>query len=90
MIGSHGRRLLAGAVVSTVAARKKYGGNHFSYAELEETDEDLTTLRNWFAKIEHRDAFGAPADRPARTRSCPVPRIGGVRSLGYASEADGS
>lgn len=40
--------------------RKEYRTDHFTYAELEENDEDLIKLRNWFAKIEARDVFGAP------------------------------
>ncbi|MDQ2707189.1 MAG: ChrB domain-containing protein [Actinomycetota bacterium] len=34
---------------------------HFTYAELEENEEDLIKLRNWFAKITDRDVFEAPA-----------------------------
>lgn len=40
--------------------RKEYRAEHFTYAELEENDEDLIKLRNWFGKITARDAFGAP------------------------------
>ena len=39
---------------------KEYRANHFTYAELEENEEDLVKLRNWFAKITARDVFGAP------------------------------
>lgn len=39
---------------------KEYEANHFTYAELEENEEDLAKLRNWFAKITDRDVFGAP------------------------------
>jgi DNA-binding transcriptional regulator PaaX len=39
---------------------KEYRGEHFTYAELEENEEDLAKLRNWFAKITDRDVFGAP------------------------------
>jgi DNA-binding transcriptional regulator PaaX len=39
---------------------KEYQANHFTYAELEENEEDLTKLRNWFAKVALRDVFGAP------------------------------
>lgn len=39
---------------------KEYQANHFTYAELEENEEDLVKLRNWFAKITDRDVFGAP------------------------------
>ena len=40
--------------------RKEYRADHFTYAELEENDEDLVKLRNWYAKILARDVFGAP------------------------------
>ena len=39
--------------------QKEYDENHFTYAELEENEVDLVKLRNWFAKIVDRDAFGA-------------------------------
>ncbi len=39
---------------------KEYRAEHFTYAELEENEEDLVKLRNWFAKITDRDVFGAP------------------------------
>lgn len=40
--------------IDTETARK-----HFTYAELEENDEDLTKLRGWLAKITARDVLGA-------------------------------
>ena len=39
--------------------QKEYVANHFTYAELEENDEDLIKLRNWFAKVSNRDVFQA-------------------------------
>ena len=39
---------------------KEYTAGHFTYAELEENEEDLVKLRNWLAKITDRDVFGAP------------------------------
>jgi len=33
---------------------------HFTYAELQENDEDLKKLKNWLAKIKSLDIFGAP------------------------------
>lgn len=39
---------------------KEYRAEHFTYAELEENEEDLIKLRNWFAKVSDRDVFGAP------------------------------
>ena len=44
--------------------QKEYDQDHFTYAELEENEVDLVKLRNWFAKITERDAFGA-SGRPA-------------------------
>ncbi|WP_201776451.1 Chromate resistance protein ChrB [Streptacidiphilus carbonis] len=38
---------------------KEYRAEHFTYAELEENDEDLVKLRNWFAKVENRDVLAA-------------------------------
>ena len=43
---------------------KEYQAEHFTYAELEENEEDLVKLRNWFGKIIERDAFGAPGRAP--------------------------
>lgn len=43
--------------------RKEYRADHFTYAELEENDEDLIKLRNWYAKIQARDVFGAPGQK---------------------------
>ena len=40
--------------------QKEYDAAHFTYAELEENEEDLVKLRNWLAKITERDVFGAP------------------------------
>jgi DNA-binding transcriptional regulator PaaX len=39
---------------------KEYRARHFTYAELEENEEDLIKLRNWFAKVSDRDVFGSP------------------------------
>lgn len=39
---------------------KEYAAQHFTFAELEENEVDLVKLRNWFAKVSARDAFGAP------------------------------
>jgi DNA-binding transcriptional regulator PaaX len=38
---------------------KEYRAEHFTYAELEENDEDLAKLRNWFAKVQGRDVLAA-------------------------------
>jgi hypothetical protein len=39
---------------------KEYAANHFTYAELEENEVDLTKLQSWFDKIVARDEFSAP------------------------------
>jgi hypothetical protein len=39
---------------------KEYRAEHFTYAELEENEEDLAKLKNWLAKVADRDVFGAP------------------------------
>ena len=44
--------------------KKEHVANHFTFAELEENEVDLEKLRNWFARIRQRDAFGARG-RPA-------------------------
>ena len=45
--------------------QKEYDENHFTYAELEENEVDLVKLRNWFAKVADRDAFGADGRQAA-------------------------
>jgi DNA-binding transcriptional regulator PaaX len=39
---------------------KETAAAHFTYAELEENEEDLIKLRNWLAKITARDVLSAP------------------------------
>jgi hypothetical protein len=46
---------------------KEFTASHFSYAELEENDEDLVKLRNWFAKVQARDVLGASGAEAVRT-----------------------
>jgi hypothetical protein len=38
---------------------KETAAAHFTYAELEENDEDLAKLRGWFDKVSTRDVLGA-------------------------------
>lgn len=38
---------------------KEAAAEKFTYAELEENDEDLTKLRRWFDKVRARDSLGA-------------------------------
>ncbi len=44
---------------------KEYAAEHFTYGELEENEVELVKLRNWFAKVQTRDVFGAPAGSTA-------------------------
>jgi hypothetical protein len=70
--------------------QKEYDENHFTYAELEENEEDLVKLRNWFAKIMERDVFGATG-RPATERaleSCEQ-SLEAYAARVYAEEAEG-
>ena len=48
-----------------VQVKKEYLADHFTFAELEENEVDLVKLRNWFARIRQRDAFGAAGLPPA-------------------------
>jgi hypothetical protein len=56
---------------------KEYKAEHFTYAELEENDEDLVKLRNWFAKVQARAEVRAGAGRVRGARL----RRGGGRPL---------
>lgn len=38
---------------------KEYDAAHFTFAELEENDEDLAKLRRWLDKVRSRDVLGA-------------------------------
>jgi len=62
MVGwAHRRQLLEDFLAQV---KKEHVANHFTFAELEENEVDLEKLRNWFARIRQRDAFGA-SGRPA-------------------------
>jgi hypothetical protein len=71
--------------------RKEYREEHFTYAELEENDEDLIKLRNWFAKVTDRDVFGAPG-RPACVEALAVceRELEAYANWVYADEPDGA
>jgi hypothetical protein len=47
--------------------RKEYDAVHFTYAELEENDEDLTKLKRWLDKVRARDVLGAKGVEAATT-----------------------
>lgn len=51
---------------------KERAADHFSYAEIEENDEDLRKLRAWYAKIRAIDFYDAPlgGDAAARIDAC--------------------
>lgn len=44
---------------------KEVAASHFSYAELEENDEDLEKLKGWIVKIRKLDFYGAPLQKEA-------------------------
>ena len=48
--------------------KKEHVASHFTFAELEENEVDLEKLRNWFARIRQRDAFGT-SGRPAAEKA---------------------
>jgi hypothetical protein len=72
------------------SVQKEYDENHFTYAELEENEVDLVKLRNWFAKVVERDAFGSSGraacdqalERCEQTLEAYAARV-------YAEEAEG-
>lgn len=39
---------------------RETAGRHFTFAELEENDQDLTKLKRWLEKIARLDFYGAP------------------------------
>ena len=51
---------------------RETAARHFTYAELEENDEDLEKLKNWLTKIRKLDFYGAPlaAEAYERLESC--------------------
>ncbi len=70
--------------------KKEYVADHFTYAELEENEVDLVKLRNWFARVRQRDAFGA-SGRPEAEKfleSCQQ-ALDDYAARVYAEEADG-
>ncbi len=69
---------------------KEYRAEHFTYAELEENDEDLVKLRNWFAKVEARDVLRASGKDAAvvALRRCEEV-LDGYANRVYAEEGEG-
>lgn len=70
---------------------KETTAQHFSYAELEENDEDLTKLRRWLDKVADRDTLSAAGSGDARTAlaHC-VTALEGFAAHVYAADNDGS
>ena len=70
--------------------QKEYDAKHFTYAELEENEVDLVKLRNWFAKVVERDAFGA-SGRAAAERALEAceQSLEGYAARVFAEEAEG-
>ncbi len=70
--------------------RKEYVADHFTFAELEENEVDLVKLRNWFARIRQRDAFGA-SGRPAAEKALEACQasLDDYAARVYAAEEDG-
>lgn len=54
---------------------KEYQANHFTFAELEENEEDLVKLRNWLAKIIDRDVFHAPGREATQSAIAECERV---------------
>jgi hypothetical protein len=70
--------------------QKEYDANHFTYAELEENEVDLVKLKNWFAKVVKRDAFGA-AGRASAERAIEAceQSLEGYAARVFTEEAEG-
>jgi len=64
---------------------------HFTYAELEENDEDLTKLRGWFDKVATRDCLGATGRGAAvqALERCAT-ALDGFAATVYAADTDGA
>jgi hypothetical protein len=70
--------------------KKEYAVEHFTYAELEENEVDLVKLRNWFAKVQDRDVFGAEG-RTAVEKALEAceQSLEGYAARVYSEEAEG-
>ncbi len=44
---------------------KETARENFTFAEVEENEEELSKLRQWYGKIKTRDTFGAPLEAQA-------------------------
>jgi hypothetical protein len=71
--------------------RKEYDADHFTYAELEENDEDLTKLKRWLDKVHARDVLGAKGfDRTVVALNKCEQSLEDYAGRVYAVEANGS
>lgn len=70
--------------------QKEYSANHFTYAELEENEVDLTKLQNWLQTVTDRDNFGAPGrdGAQASVAEC-AEALEAYASRVYAVDTDG-
>ncbi len=70
---------------------KETAHEHFSYAELEENEEDLTKLRRWLDKVTDRDTLSAAGCAAAEQAlvAC-VTALEGFAAHVYAADDDGS
>ncbi len=68
---------------------KETSAEKFTYAELEENEEDLAKLRGWLDKIRTRDRLGAPLAEDARNAvlECAT-ALEGFAERVYAAEAN--
>jgi hypothetical protein len=71
--------------------RKEYDADHFTYAELEENDEDLSKLKRWLDKVRARDVLGAKGleDANSALDKCEQ-ALEGYAARVYAEEGEGS
>jgi Protein ChrB, N-terminal len=69
--------------------KKEHVAEHFSFAELEENEVDLTKLQNWFARVRQRDVFGAEGRQAVETALADCEQaLEGYAARVYAEEAD--
>lgn len=72
-----------------VQVKKEQDVHHFTFAELEENDVDLTKLKTWFASIVERDVLGASGrDEAAKALARCEEALEGYANEVYAREGD--
>jgi hypothetical protein len=72
-----------------VEIERETAAEHFTYAELEENDEDLVKLRGWFEKVKARDVLAASgrAEAEKALARC-AELLDAFAGRVYAAEAD--